>query len=313
MLKNTSKEEVDIMLSKNEFKIVEYLKFNQVNSQRQIAEALNLALGTVNNNLHQLIALDIITYNGEIYNLSPKGSNILEEYRVKKAIIIAAGFGSRMVPVTLDLPKPLVPVNGQRMIETMLDALMQAGIEDIVIVRGYKKEKFDYLKATYPNLRFIDNDLYNEANNISSLLVAREELDSCYICEADLFVSNPSIIKPYQYSSNYLGFDVAETGDWCFKVKGDKITGVSIGGTNCVQMIGISYWTKEDALKLKEDVLEIFNQPGGKENYWDNIVLKHKKNHYNINVRRCLPTDIVEIDTFNELCQLDQSYVNYGK
>ena len=89
-------------------------------------------------------------------------------YAADKAIILAAGFGSRMVPVTLNTPKPLVKVNGVRIIDTIIDSLLEAGIEDITIIRGYKKECFDVLLGKYPGLKFIDNDLFDKTNSISS-------------------------------------------------------------------------------------------------------------------------------------------------
>lgn len=101
---------------------------------------------------------------------------------VKKAIIIAACFGSRLVPITLERPKPLVVVNGIRITDTLLDALLNKGIEEIYIIRGYKKEMFDVLLDKYPNIKFIDNPYYETCNNISSVYVARDLLENSYIC-----------------------------------------------------------------------------------------------------------------------------------
>ena len=98
---------------------------------------------------------------------------------------MAAGFGSRMVPVTLDRPKPMVKVNGVRIIDTLLDALVSVGIKDITLVRGYKKEKFDEITDKYPFIKFVDNDVYDKTNNISSAMAALENVDECYLCEAD--------------------------------------------------------------------------------------------------------------------------------
>ena len=120
--------------------------------------------------------------------------------------------------------------------------------------------------------------------------------------------TNKNIIKKYQYSTNYLGVDVEETNDWCFYTNNKIIKKVAIGGKNCYQMIGVSYWTEEDGKKLARDVVEIFNAPGGKERYWDQVPLEYCIDNYKIYVRECTFDDIIEIDTFNELKAIDKSY-----
>ena len=130
--------------------------------------------------------------------MTSAGLEALEPYRVKRAVFIAAGFGSRLVPVTLNTPKPLVRVNGTRMIDTLLDAVVAAGIEEIIVVRGYLSEQFDQLLYKYPQIKFIENPIYNEANNISSLMHVRYLLRQAYVLEADLVLYNPKLITKYQ-------------------------------------------------------------------------------------------------------------------
>jgi CTP:phosphocholine cytidylyltransferase-like protein len=243
--------------------------------------------------------------NGKI---TEQGYSALEPYRVKRAVFIAAGFGSRLVPITLNTPKPLVRVNGKRMIDTMLDAVVAAGIEEIVIVRGYLGEQFDQLLYKYPNIKFINNPLYNEANNISSALLARDLLQNAYVLEADLVLSNPNIITKYQYTSNYLGVPADYTDDWCFEVKNRVITKVKVGGNNCHHMFGISYWTAEAGAKLYDDIKKVYEMPGGKERYWDQVPLEYCLSNYTVEVRECTFDDIVEIDSFADLKKIDPTY-----
>ena len=129
--------------------------------------------------------------------VTQSGLVALEPYRVKRAIFIAAGFGSRLVPITFNTPKPLVRVHGVRIIDRLIDACLEAGIDEIIIVRGYLGELFDQLLYKYPMIKFLENPIYNEANNISSSLVARYLLAGAYVFEADLLISNPKIIKKY--------------------------------------------------------------------------------------------------------------------
>ena len=108
--------------------------------------------------------------------------------KVNKAIIMAAGFGKRMRPITLTTPKPLIKVNGKIIIETIIDALKTNGIEEIYIVVGYLKEQFKYLESIYKNVKLIENKYYDTCNNISSLYVAREHIPNSIIIDGDQIV-----------------------------------------------------------------------------------------------------------------------------
>lgn len=273
-------------------------------SQRQIEEKTEYSLGTVNRTMQELAELGFAAA-GEI---TPAGAAALEPYRAKRAIFIAAGFGSRMVPITFNTPKPLVRVHGQRIIDGLIDACLKAGINEIYIVRGYLAEQFDQLLYKYPMVKFLDNAVYNEANNISSSMAARHLLSNAYVLEADLVISNPKIITKYHYRSDFLAIPKDRTDDWCFTVKDGIITEEKVGGLNCWQMVGISYWDEEDGRKLAADIEHTYAQPGGKERYWEQVPLVFHKDHYQVEVRPCRDEDIIEIDTFRELKAIDKTY-----
>ena len=293
------------MLTKKQFDILTTIEcLGGFETQRQLAEKTEMSLGIVNKTLSALAAGGYIADR----RITAKGLEALEPYRVKRAIFIAAGFGSRMVPITLNTPKPLVRVKGQRIIDSLLDAVVAVGIEEIYLVRGYLAEQFDQLLYKYPNIKFIENPAYNEANNISSLMCVRSLLQNAYVFEGDMLLSNKALVTKYQYSSNYLGVPVSVTDDWCFETKNNQITKVSVGGTNCHQMIGISYWTAEDGKKLEEHIAAVYNAPGGKEKYWDQVPLEFYLHEYKITVRPCTFEDIIELDTFRELKQIDPTY-----
>ena len=296
-------------LTKNEFRVLKLLKEKKPDNQREIAEKLDLSVGTVNRYIRELKEKEYIR---EDYRVSAKGTRALEPYRAKKAIIMAAGFGSRMVPVTLVTPKPLVKVNGTRIIDTIIDALLEKGIEDITIVRGYLKHKFNELLVKYPMLKFVDNDLYNEANNIYSMYLVKDRLQNAYVFDGDLFLYNRDIIENYHYTSNFCAFRTAKSDDWCFDTKGDRILSFVRGGENTWQETPISYWSREDGKRLEEDIERVFYMPGGKELLWENVPLTKCVSHYDIRIRKCVRVDTMEIDTFNELCDLDPSYRNYS-
>ena len=273
-------------------------------TQRELEKVTDHSLGTINKVIKELTELGFVA-DGMITN---NGYNALEPYRAKRAIFIAAGFGARMVPVTLNTPKPLVRVKGKRIIDTALDACLEAGINEIYIVRGYLAEQFDQLLYKYPMIKFLENPIYNEANNISSALIARYMLSNAYVFEADLLISNPKIIKKYHYRSDFLSIKTDRTDDWCFEAKDGIITKQMVGGIDCWQMAGISYWNEADGHRLSQDIADVYAMPGGKERYWDQVPFVYKKENYTVEICECLKEDIIEIDTFNELKAIDPTY-----
>ena len=292
-------------LTKKQFCILEALATSKsILTQRDLEKTTEYSLGTINRTVKELNDLGYMK-DGAI---TEAGIEALEPYRVKRAIFIAAGFGSRLVPLTLNTPKPLIRVRGKRMIDTLLDAVVAAGIEEIYIVRGYLGEQFDQLLYKYPQVKFIDNPLYNECNNISSALCVRHLLQNAYVLESDLVLSNHAIIKKYHYTSNFLGMLKDRTDDWCFAVKDGFITEQKVGGLDCYQAIGISYWNETDGKKLSEHIKEAFYQPGGKELYWDQLPFRCYPNDYKVAIRECKEGDIIEIDTFKELKAIDKTY-----
>lgn len=273
-------------------------------TQRDISKKLDCSLGTVNRVCGELSDAGLMS-DGMI---TSAGKDALEPYRVRRAVFIAAGFGSRLVPVTLNTPKPLVRVNGKRIIDGLIDAVIAAGIEEIIIVRGYLAEQFDQLLYKYPMIKFIENPAFNEANNISSAMCARYLLCNAYVFEADLLLYNPAIIKKYHYRSNFLGIKTERTDDWCFTVKDGIIKEQKVGGTDCYQEVGISYWDESDGKKLSEHIKQAYEMPGGKERYWDQVPFVFFPHEYSVEIRECKKEDIVEIDTFRELKAIDKTY-----
>ena len=294
-------------MNRKQFDILEVLaEAEGALSQRDICRASGHSLGTVNRIVKELTEAGM-TAEGRI---TKAGKEALEPYRARRAVFIAAGFGSRLVPITYNTPKPLIRVHGVRIIDRLIDACLAAGIEEIWIVRGYLAEQFDQLLYKYPQIKFLDNTAFNEANNISSALAAKDLLSGAYVFEADLLISNPKIIRKYHYMSDFLAIKKDRTDDWCFRVKDGIIAEEKVGGEgpDIWQMVGISFWNDEDGKKLKEDIQAVYASPGGKERYWEQVPLVYRKQRYQVEVRECREEDIVEIDTFNELKAIDKSY-----
>ena len=274
-------------------------------SQKQLADRSGHSIEELNGIMEEIQSMGYVN-DGEV---TDEGLKALEPYRAKRAIFIAAGFGSRLAPITINTPKPLVRVNGKRIIDTLIDACLSADIDEIYIVRGYLSEQFDQLLYKYPMIRFIDNAAYDETNNISSAMCARHLLQNAYVLESDLVLSNPEIITKYHYSSDVLGIYKEHSDDWVLTSDEDGcVDEEKVGGSNCYQMVGIYYWNSEDGARLSNDLQDAFSAPGGKERYWETVPNQVCKGKYRIHIRKCEEKDIIEIDTFGELKMIDKTY-----
>ena len=226
-------------------------------------------------------------------------------------MLLAAGLGRLLLPVTVNTPKPLARVHGVRIIDRLIDAVQAAGIKEVYVVRGYLSEEFDQLLRKYPDLVFIENPLYAKTNNISSAAAACRCFSNAYVFESDLFLQNPSLVSAYQYRSNYLAIPVERTDDWCFDADEEgRIVHIGKGKeAPCWQMVGVSYWTAEDGKRLARDIPAVFAQEDGKQIFWDDVALDRLPDAYDVRVRPCSEDDIVEIDDFEDLQRIDPAYV----
>lgn len=234
-------------------------------------------------------------------------------YKAQRAIIMAAGLGKRMHPVTLSTPKPLIRVNGVRMIDTVIEGLHENGIHEIYIVIGYLKEQFEDLKRDYPGIKLLENPYYNTCNNISSLYIAREHVENAIILDGDQMIYNSEILSPEFERSGYnVVWTGTQTDEWILTVKNGIVTHCSrTGGQYGWQLYSISRWSEEDGRKLKRHLEIEFEQKKNRQIYWDDVVLFCYPGDYQLGIRRMNKNDIKEIDNLKELIDLDISYQKY--
>ena len=226
---------------------------------------------------------------------------------------MAAGIGKRMQPVSLDTPKPLIKVNGKRMIDTVVDALHDNNIYEIYVVVGYHKEQFYEWAMGRSGISIIENPLYDQCNNISSLYVAREHLDDVIILDGDQIIYNSNILKPEFEKSGYNGiWTDGDTDEWLMTVENNRVISCSrTGGKNGWKLFSVSRWSKQDGQKLRKYLEVEFEQNQNTQIYWDDVAMFCHFDDFDLGVIPMERKDIIEIDNFDELIELDKSYLNY--
>ena len=244
-------------------------------TQRDLAHLLDVSLGTVNSLVKECSAKNYICLSEDgSYELTPAGLDFLEQFRVDGAFIMAAGFGSRFVPLTFEMPKGLLEVYGERMIERQIKQLHAVGIKDITIAVGYLKEQFEYLIDQY-GVKLLYNPEYTCKNTLATVFHGRNFFRgrNVYLLSSDNWMRN-NMYHTYECGAWYSSaFMKGGTSEWCLSYnKKGRITGVQVGGHDSWVMYGPAFLSKEFSEQFLPVLEAYYHISGTEQFYWEQVL-----------------------------------------
>lgn len=295
------------MLTENQFLVLRCLAEDGPAPQRALADAAGISLGAVNGAMAQLREADFVDGEGAV---TEAGIAALEPYRVENAVIMAAGMSSRFAPISYEKPKGVLTVRGEVLIERQIRQLREAGIDDITVVVGYKKEEFFYLEDMF-GVRIVVNPDYATRNNNSIIRRVTDLLGNTYICSSDdYFTESP--FEQYVYRAYYATvFEEGTTAEYCVIEKGrDRlIAGATVGGSDAWTMMGHVYWDREFSARFLEVLDRVYDFPETAGKLWEDIYIDHIDGLSMVS--RHYPAGVIwEFDSFDELRVFDPDFLD---
>lgn len=271
-------------------------------NQRTLAEASGHSLGVVNRSVKNLQKEG---YLDEDVRLTEKAHLEFQEKAPKNAIILAAGFGMRMVPISMEIPKGLLEVHGEPLIERTIRQLHEAGIREIYVVVGFMKEKYEYLIDGF-DVTLIVNPEYAAKNNLHSLKRALRHLSNSYIIPCDIWCDQ----NPYRRRELYSWYMVSDLVDNDSSVRVNRkmelVSTPALTGGNA--MVGISYLLEEQAAVVRKRIEAYSQDPRCDGYFWEEALYQDDKNQKDkmiVTARVVHTADVMEINTYEQLRELD--------
>lgn len=285
-------------MNKQEMDILSSLLVEPFVNQRILAESTGHSLGVVNKSIKNLIKDG---YLDEDVRLTTKSKNKFQNNAPKNAVILAAGFGMRMVPINLETPKALLEINGEVLIERTIKQLHEVGIKDIVVVVGFLKERFEYLIDEY-DVELVVNEEYATKNNLHSLALVADKISNTYVIPGDVWCDRNPFRKNELYSWYMVSDLVDDDSDVRVNRKMELVTVPEKSGGN--SMIGISYLVADKAEFVKERIKSYDTNKRNDTSFWETVL--YEKDRMIVPARVVHATGFVEINTYEQLRELDE-------
>ncbi len=296
------------MLNELNFNVLSYLIANpdQAPSQRALAATMGCSLGKINGVIADLRKAAYIDERAT--KITEAGLQAMAPYKVKNAVIMAAGMSSRFAPLSYEKPKALLKVKGEVLIEREIEQLHAAGITDITVVLGYLKEQLFYLEKKY-GVNIVINEDYYRFNNTSTLIRVLDKLDNTYICSSDnYFTENP--FEPYVYRAYYAAvYAEGETEEYCITAdKHGRITDVRVGGKDAWYMLGHVYFDRAFSQAFSAILTAQYDALQTRLGLWEDLYIRNL-DKLDMRIRRYDTHVIKEFDSLDELRSFDEKYI----
>ena len=289
-----------------EFCVLDSVRRNPHRDNEIIADERMMSLDTVNNAFEALCTGGMIDETGRI---TPDGLDALEPYKVTNAVIMAAGISPRFAPISYERPKGVLRVRGEVLIERQIRQLKEAGINDITVVVGYKKEEFFYLEDAF-GVKLVVNEDYVTRKNSSTIYKVRDVLGNTYICSSDDYFSvNP--FEEYVYDSYYAAvYQAGPTDEYCLTAEGEnaRIVNVRVGGADSWVMMGHAYWNRDFAKRFASILENVYDEPVTAGKLWEDIYAEHVS-ELPMSMRKYPADAIWEFDSLDDLRGFDPYFI----
>ncbi len=290
-------------------------------SQRKLSKDYFVSLGKINSTINSLAKKGLIkksigstSKNTSLYEVTNKGIKEIEKHKVDAAIIFACGMGVRLAPLTYDTPKSFIKVKGERLIERQIEQLIASGINDITIMVGYLKEKFDYLIDKY-NVKLVYNREYKNKNTLSTFYTAKELLKNknVYICVSDVYI-NENIYHKYEIEPYYIGAFYEDCkNEWRYIVNSkNQIKSVEVGGKNDFCLVGPCFLTKEFLSVFIPMIERYYSMSSTNNYYWEDVLVQNFNKLPNIYMHKLDKDVIYEFDSLKDLNDFDKNSTEFG-